>query len=103
MHEYRSGPAEPIPGGTRRDIDPRLTVEALAVVLNVSENFIRRDIRSGKLPALVNVNGTYSLTYPGTITWLEHRRTRLGLYSDLEKIDRLRRTYARILAGESAA
>ncbi len=100
--ELRAAPFDRVPGGTRHG-DPRLTIEYLAGFLSVSENLIRRDIRDGKLHALVNINGTYALTYPDVIAWLEQRRTRLGLYSDLEKLDRLRRTYERIVAGQSAA
>jgi hypothetical protein len=100
--ERRTAPFDRVPGGTRPG-DPRLTIEYLAPFLGVSENLIRRDIRGGKLHALININGTYSLTYPDVIAWLEHRRTRLGLYSDLEKLDKLRRTYERIVAGQSAA
>jgi hypothetical protein len=102
VSELRVAPFDRVPGGTRHG-DPRLTIEYLAAFLGVSENLIRRDIRDGKLHALVNINGTYSLTYPDVIVWLGHRRTRLGLYSDLEKLEKLRRTYERIVAGQSAA
>jgi hypothetical protein len=97
--ERRVSPApfKLIPGGSR-PFDPEVTVPDLAKFLGVSQNYVRKDIRAGALPAVLELNGEYTITLPEVIAWLKAKG-----YRNLTKLAYLERVAARTAADRPAA